>query len=108
MGYGTPWTPEEDDLIKMYFPLHGGSWKEWAYIMPHRSDKSIMMRASRLGIRSDYRRHGGEGITRAESDAMRDMENGLPPSRIDERRFWVRGRAHDLVVSAWAKGYLCA
>lgn len=97
------WKPEEDDEIRTHYPLRGGRWRGWADLLPGRSQQAIMSRAARLGVRSG--RWSRDGLTPEEVSVMRDMEEGFPPSRIDERRFWVSGRAHDLVVSAWSKGY---
>lgn len=47
------WTAEEDDLIRKYYPINGGSWAGWYRLMPERnpSASDIHTRAHKLGIK---------------------------------------------------------
>ena len=44
------WTPDEDDVIRVYYPTQGRLWSGWEYLMPDRSIRAIAQRASKLGV----------------------------------------------------------
>ena len=50
---GNAWTPEEDALMREYYPRHGAVWEGWALLLPHRSECKVRNHARRLGLRSD-------------------------------------------------------
>ena len=47
------WTAEEDDLIRRYYPKHGGVWDGWARLMPERcpTENDLHARAHKLGVK---------------------------------------------------------
>lgn len=47
------WTPEEDEILRTWYPSRGASWDGWAKLMPDRkpSASSIHNRAWRLGVK---------------------------------------------------------
>lgn len=44
------WTPDEDEVLRVYYPTRGSLWSGWAHLMPNRSIRAIEQRASKLGI----------------------------------------------------------
>lgn len=55
------WTAYEDELVRRYYPTHGGSWDGWARLMPERrpSRSTLTWRAMKLGVRYEGRSYGG-------------------------------------------------
>ena len=49
-GSGRRWTPEEDEALRLHYPLHGPDWEAWKVILPGRTDKAISQRASVLSV----------------------------------------------------------
>ena len=49
-GRGLSWTPEEDEAVRMHYPLHGPNWDGWAALLPGRTPKAVTQRASVLGV----------------------------------------------------------
>jgi hypothetical protein len=47
----TPWTPDEEALLRRHYPTLGSSGMHAAGMLEHRSNKSIQMRAHHLGLR---------------------------------------------------------
>ena len=47
------WTADEDELVRRYYPTHGGSWDGWARLMPERKPtrRVLTWRARKLGVR---------------------------------------------------------
>lgn len=47
------WTKDEDDLIRKYYPIHGGTWDGWAKLMPERkpTENDLHSRAHKLGVK---------------------------------------------------------
>ena len=103
MSAGTSWTPDEDDVLRERYATYGGHWHGWRELLPGRTEKAIVEHARRLGLHHPRKRGRDYDLTRAEMTALQAMHEGFAPSQIDERHFWVAGRARALVVSAWSK-----
>lgn len=69
-----PWTAEEHDLIRRFYPIVGGSWSGWAELFPNRmpSTNSICQQAHRLGVscESQFRYAKGKKQAVERADAM--------------------------------------
>ena len=48
---GDRWTPDEDALLREYYPRHGPKWEGWEMLLPRRSHSSIAGRACKIGVR---------------------------------------------------------
>lgn len=48
---GAPWTPEEDEVLRLNYADHGPSWGTWAALLPGRSRAAVSYRARALGLR---------------------------------------------------------
>lgn len=63
VGRWRRWTPEEDDLVRRYYPENGARWRGWRVLMPERDPTydDISHRARALGVRCNHRFKYGEG-----------------------------------------------
>lgn len=48
--YNVRWTEDEDEAVKLHFPLHGSKWEGWKTLLPRRTDKAVSVRAHVLGV----------------------------------------------------------
>lgn len=69
-----PWTPEEEEHIRTFYPIVGSVWKGWHVLMPERAltPNNICQRAKKLGVTCNHRFQYGKGRAKAqrEADAM--------------------------------------
>jgi hypothetical protein len=50
---GRPWSEQEDDVVRLLFPVHGASWKGWSSVLTGRSAEAVTRRARTLGLPAD-------------------------------------------------------
>lgn len=96
------WTEDEDEFIRLNYPLNGPYWDGWDKVLLGRSPKAISMRAMRLGVARKHRRKPRRPMTVVQQIVVGFMEDGLAPSEIDSVKGWKAGTAHDAMVSLWA------
>ena len=53
---GARWTPEEDQVVRENYPVHGGSWDGWERLLPGRTSEAIRVHAFKLGAVAPARR----------------------------------------------------
>ena len=53
---GARWTPEEDQVVRENYPVHGGSWDGWERVLPGRTSEAIRVHAFKLGVVAPARR----------------------------------------------------
>lgn len=50
MATNRPWSKEETEALRLYYPEHGPSWDGWEELLPGRTQGSIRTRAGLLGL----------------------------------------------------------
>ncbi|WP_036200299.1 SANT/Myb-like DNA-binding domain-containing protein [Meiothermus ruber] len=96
-----PWTPEEDEIIRRYYPT--GSWKACKKHLPHRTKKAIQARAVALEA------HFGDvpGYINASTLARVLADNTGNIIRVAEAAGVVRRiRGRVLIREGWATEYI--
>ncbi len=60
------WTPEQDALIREYYPEMGGRWNGWARLMPERmpTHDDVIHRARAIGVKCNHMFRYGRGKKR--------------------------------------------
>lgn len=48
------WKPDEDELLRKWYPEKGSVWDRWDELLPGRSPKGIQDRAHKIGVRCRY------------------------------------------------------
>jgi hypothetical protein len=69
-----PWTDEENELIRTFYPVAGARWRGWGKLFSDRevTFDSIAHQASKLKVRctSSFRYGKGKGKAERKADAM--------------------------------------
>ncbi|MBR3157901.1 MAG: hypothetical protein IKF14_02240 [Atopobiaceae bacterium] len=73
-----PWGDDELAALAEHYPHHGSSWDGWADALPGRSERSIAVKASVLGLRvSAAARSAHHRAAAMKREAARRAANGV-------------------------------
>lgn len=102
------WSREDDDALRLHYPLYGPSWDGWEEVLPGRTTSAISSRAKLLGIVTNGRRGRRAQIAAAMPDpnegyVMRCMEAGMTPTDIDRERKWPPNTTVRILTARWER-----
>ena len=90
---GARWTPEEDQVVRENYQVHGGSWDGWRTVLPKRTRHSIYVKAVREGLLETSQR----SYTQREDEQLAEVlelvseRMGRPVSHVANRMAFLAG-----------------